>query len=111
MPREMAFAMRVLQQNEATRRNLADLPVAGLVLHGAVDPHREHTFRHGVPTHRAHASRNSGEANTCGRVVPRYFERRGVRMNGPFACWDFELIKMGLAVCRGVYAQAPHRTP
>jgi hypothetical protein len=45
-------------------RDLPHISIAGFVLYGAIQSHSEHALRHRVPTHRAHASRNSGEAYT-----------------------------------------------
>src|SRR5579883_3012425 len=106
--RFVPFAMSVLEQDEATGRDVPLISVTGVVFGRSIKPHREHAPWNSVPIDLARARRNAREADLCRRILCRYFERHGIGMNLPRACWNLDFIKMRLAIGGGVNSQALH---
>jgi hypothetical protein len=44
------------------------------------------------------ARRNARETDACRRIICRHFERRGLGVNLPEACRNFDLIEVRLAI-------------
>jgi len=59
----VSFAMRVLEQNEATGRDMPPVSVTGLVFGRSIKPHCEHVPWNSVPIDPSGARRDAREAD------------------------------------------------
>ncbi|MNY48947.1 hypothetical protein D3C86_1843250 [compost metagenome] len=81
MSRKMASAMRVRDQHETTRRNMADLTVAGLVLNGTVKPNCKDWLGYSMPANFSHPCRDVGNTDARGGVTGGHIKWDGVGMD------------------------------
>ena len=100
----VALAVRILDQDKAAGLNMPHFAIARLVLHSAIQPHREHPLRHRMVTDFVHGRGNASKADALRRIMGRKLERRGVGENRPPGRWDIDLTEMGLAIRRRVDA-------
>src|SRR6266851_1391098 len=109
MSRFVSLAICVLEQNETTGWYVPLVSVTRLVFGRSIKPNREHALRHRMPINLSGARRNSRETDVCRRITRRHIERRGIGMDLPGDCWNFNFIEVGFAVLGGLNAQALHR--
>jgi hypothetical protein len=96
MSRFASLAMCILEQNETAGGYVPPVSVTGLVFGRSIESHREHALRHGMPIYLSRARRNARETNACRHIIRRHFERRGVGVNLPGACRNFDFIEASI---------------
>lgn len=108
MSRQMALAVRVRNQEEAARRNKANLSVARFVLHRAVQPNGKRWLWYRMPSDLPHPRRDVSNADSGRRITGCNVERHGIRMHRPLRRRQFNFVEMRFTIWSGEDTQTLH---